>query len=108
MKKNTGSKKELDSYIESVKASQKNTIWPDVLRGSRSVDELLWKGARDAPMVQRIGVVILALAYLLVAVVFVSIAVEQGSWFAGTFAVILFGVGGWFIRNALRNKLSKK
>ena len=102
MKKNTGSKKELDSYIESVKESQKNTIWPDVLRGSRSVDELLWKGARDAPMVQRIGVVILALAYLLVAVVFVSMAVGQGSWFAGAFAALLFGVGGWFIRNALR------
>jgi len=42
MKKNTESKEELDSYIESVKASQKNVIWPDVLRGGRSVDELLW------------------------------------------------------------------
>jgi hypothetical protein len=39
MKKKTGRKKELDSYIASVKASQKNVIWPDVLRGSRSVDE---------------------------------------------------------------------
>jgi hypothetical protein len=64
MKKSTGSKKELDSHIESVKASQKNVTWPGVLRGSRSVDELLWKGARDGPMVQRIGVMILALAYL--------------------------------------------
>jgi hypothetical protein len=92
----------LDSYIESVKARQRNLIWPDVLRGSRSVDELLWKGASDAPMVQRIGAVILALAYLMVAVVFVSMAVEHGSWFGGALAAILFGVGGWFIRNALR------
>jgi hypothetical protein len=53
-------------------------------------------------MVQRIGVVVLALAYVMVAVVFISMAVEQGSWFAGVFAAILFGVGGWFIRNALR------
>jgi len=102
MKRRNGSKKELDSYIESVKASQKNVTWPEVLRGSRSVDELLWRGACDAPMVQRIGVVILALAYLMVALVFISMAVEQGSWFAGAFAAILFGVGGWFIRNALR------
>ncbi|WP_035354440.1 hypothetical protein [Edaphobacter aggregans] len=102
MNKNKGSKKELDSYIESVKASQRNTIWPDVLRGGRSVDELLWKGARDAPMVQRIGVVVLAFAYLMVALVFTSMAVEQGNWFMGTFAAILFGVGGLFIRNALR------
>ena len=102
MKKKTGSKKELDSYIESVKDRQKNVLWPDVLRGGRSVDELLWKGARDAPMVQRIGVVILALAYVMVAAVFISMAVEQGSWLAGGSAAILFGVGGWFIRNALR------
>jgi hypothetical protein len=102
MKKKIGSKEELDAYIESVKARQRNTVWPDVLRGSRSVDELLWKGARDAPLVQRIGAVILALAYLMVAMVFVSMAVEQGKWFIGAFAAILFGVGGWFIRNALR------
>jgi len=100
--KNTDRKRELDSSIESVKASQKNVIWPDVLRGGRSVDELLWKGARDAPMVQRIGVVVFALAYLMVAVTFISTAVEQRSWLAGGTAAILLGVGGWFIRNALR------
>jgi hypothetical protein len=44
MKKSTGSKKELDSCIESFKASQKNVTWPEVLRGGRSVDELLFKG----------------------------------------------------------------
>jgi hypothetical protein len=38
----------------------------------------------------------------MVAVVFVSMAVEQRSWFAGAFAAILIAVGGWFIRNALR------
>jgi fructose-1,6-bisphosphatase/inositol monophosphatase family enzyme len=102
MRKRSGSKKELDGYIESVKASQKNTIWPDVLRGDRSVDELLWKGARDAPLVQRIGAVILALAYVMVGLAFVSMSVEQGKWFIGAFAALLFIAGGWFIRNALR------
>ena len=102
MRKRSGSKKELDSYIESVKARQRNLIWPDVLRGGRSVDELLWKGARDAPLVQRIGAVILALAYVIVALAFISMAVEQGKWFIGAFAAILFIVAGWFIRNALR------
>jgi len=29
------SKKELDSYIEDLKARQRNLIWPDVLRGGR-------------------------------------------------------------------------
>ena len=43
MKKKAGRKKELDSYMASIEASQKNVIWPDVLRDGRSVDELLWK-----------------------------------------------------------------
>jgi hypothetical protein len=102
MKKKTGSKKELDSYLESVKESQKNTIWPDVLRGSRSVDELLWKGARDAPLVQRIGAIILGLTYLLIGLAFFAMALEQRKWFIGALVPIIFGVGGWFIRNALR------
>ncbi len=106
-KKKIGSKKELDSYIGSVKDRQKNILFPDVLVGSRSVDSLLFKGARNAPLVQRIGVVILALAYLMIAVLFTSMAIEQGKWFIGAFAVILFGMGGWFIRNGLRGAWSK-
>jgi hypothetical protein len=76
IKKHFDSDKELDSYIESAEARERNVIWPDVLRNSRSVDEFLWKGARDAPLVQRIGAVILALAYLIVALAFISLAIE--------------------------------
>jgi hypothetical protein len=101
MRRRSGSKEELDSYIESLKASQRNIVFPDTLRGGRSVDELFWKGARDAPLVQRIGVVILALSYVLVGVVLIAMAIEQGNWFIGAFAAIPFVVGGWFIRSAL-------
>jgi hypothetical protein len=104
MKKNAGSKKELDSYIEAVKERQKNVTWPEILRGSRSVDELLWKGARDAPLVQRIGAVILGLTYILIGLAFVGMAVEQRKWFIGAAVPIIFGLGAWFIRNALLRK----
>ncbi len=100
MKEDTESKKALDSYITDLKERQSNLVWPYVLRNDRSVDELLWKGARGDPLVQRIGVAILALAYVMVALVLVSLAVEQGSWIGGVLAALLFGVGGWFIRNA--------
>ena len=96
------SKKELDSYIEDLQARQRNLIWPDVLRGGRAVDELLWKGARDAPLVQRIGAVILAIMYIMIAALIVDVAVEQGKWFIGVAAIFFFGAGAWFIRNALR------
>jgi hypothetical protein len=107
MKKASGSKKELDSYIEDLKARQRNLIWPDVLRGGRTVDELFWKGSRDAPLVQRVGVLIVAVAYLVVAVAFVAMAVEQGKWFIGAFAALLFLTGGWFIRNVFKRKTRK-
>jgi hypothetical protein len=102
MRKGSSGKNELDDYIESVKARQKNSLWPDVLRGGRSVDEFLWKGAPDAPLVQRVGTGILALAYLLVGLALVSMALEQGKWFTGAFAALIFIVAGWFIRNAVR------
>jgi hypothetical protein len=98
----SGGRKELDSYIEGLKARQRNLVFPDVLRGGRYVDELLWKGARDAPVVQRIGVVILAIAYVMVGIVFVSMSLEQGEWLTGAFAGLLFAAAGRFIRNALR------
>jgi hypothetical protein len=62
----------MDSVVDDLKARQRNLTGSHVLRGSRSVDEYLWKGARDAPMVQRIGAIILALAYLAVALFFIA------------------------------------
>jgi hypothetical protein len=100
--KMSGNKEERDSYIESIKDRQRNLTWPDLLRNGRFVDEFLWKGARDAPLVQRIGAVVLALAYFFVGLTFISIAAEQHAWFAAVFAGLVFAVGGWFIRSALR------
>ncbi len=102
MKKQSGGNKELDSYVESVKDSQRNTTWPDALRGGRSVDEYLWKGARDAPLVQRIGAIVLGLSLVMIGVASVDLAFQQREWFIGIPAVISFSLGGWFIRNAFR------
>jgi len=102
MKKKLGNDERLDSYISSIAQRQRNTVWPDVLRGGRSVDEFLWKGARHAPLIQRIGVTVLAIAYLMMSVVFTSMAFGNGDGLAGVSAVVLFGGGGWFIRNAVR------
>jgi len=106
LKKASDRKGDLDSYIEDVKARQRNIVWPDGLRGGRSVDEFLWKGAGDAPLVQRIGAVVLALVYIAVAVLIVDVAVEQAEWLIGVGAIFAFGAGARFIRNALKKKRS--
>jgi len=41
--------------IEEVKRKQRNTVWPDTMVNGRSVDEYLWKGSPEAPLVQRVG-----------------------------------------------------
>jgi len=42
------------SFIETVKARQRNVVWPDPLRNSRAVDVFLWRGSTKPPLVQRI------------------------------------------------------
>ena len=57
-----------ERLIEEIKAKQRNTVWPDTLMNGRSVDEFLWKGSPDAPLVQRMGAWIFGLAFMLIAV----------------------------------------
>src|ERR1039458_1690714 len=43
-------------FLDDVQARQRATIWPDTLRGGRSVDSFLWKGSPDATKIQRVGI----------------------------------------------------
>jgi hypothetical protein len=96
-----------DQLIEDVKARQSNTVWPDTLRNSRSVDEFLWKGSSNAPLVQKIGAWIFGLTFILLALAFGDIAYEQHDWPAGAFAVIFLMVGGKVCLNGLRRNADK-
>jgi hypothetical protein len=73
------------------------------LRGGRSVDELLWKGAQDAPMVQRIGAGIFALAFFLLAIFFIGMATNGGSWIEVIFAAGLLAIGARIMWSATRH-----
>lgn len=46
--------KNMDEFIERLRASQKNLIWPDYLSGGRRVDEVLFKVSSTAPLIHRI------------------------------------------------------
>jgi len=93
----------MDSVIDDLKAKQRNLTWPDVLRGNRSVDEFLWKGARDAPMVQRIGAIILAVAYLAVALFFIDWTSNGGGWLSGLLSLVLIAAGAKIVHSATRH-----
>jgi len=71
MEHNTGPS-DTEKLVEEVRAKQSNTVWPDTLLNGRSVDEFLWKGSPDAPLVQRIGAWIFGLFFMFGGAVFVE------------------------------------
>lgn len=95
-------KEDLDSYIGSIEERQKNVTWPHLLRNGRSADEVIWKGVRDAPLVQRIGVAIFALAFIMVGIALVSMASQLGSRVTVWVGAMMLLAGAWMMRNAFR------
>ncbi|MGO8758764.1 MAG: hypothetical protein ACLQG3_11635 [Terracidiphilus sp.] len=67
----------LEQIREDVEARQRATDWPDTLRNGATIDAFLWKGDPHAKPVQRIGLIVFALTFLLLGVSLVSIPFEK-------------------------------
>jgi hypothetical protein len=59
--------KSFEQIRQEVEESQKATIWPDTLRNGIRVDAFLWNGDRNAKLIQRAGLVVFGLTFLLIA-----------------------------------------
>ena len=94
--------------IEEIKAKQRNTVWPDTHRNGRSVDEYLWKGSPDAPLVQRIGAWVFGFTFMLLAVALIEVDRETSPDRKSIAFVILgvafFGVGLKVFLNGFRRR----
>jgi peptidoglycan/LPS O-acetylase OafA/YrhL len=62
---------------EDVEARQKATVWPDTLRNGSSVDAFLWRGDPHAKPIQRAGLVVFGLTFLLLAICVASIPIQK-------------------------------
>lgn len=62
---------------EDIEARQRATVWPDTLRNERFVNAFLWKGDPNARPVQRVGLVVFALFFLLLGMSLVSIPFQK-------------------------------
>jgi hypothetical protein len=89
-------------WIDDFKAKQRNTVWPDPLINSRGVDEFLWKGSPDAPLVQRIGAWLFGLFFLAAGVAFLELARERGSGLLILLALAGLGLGLKVFMNGFR------
>lgn len=99
---------ERNPYIAEVRARQRNTVWPDTLRNSRGLNELLFRGVPDAPLVQRLGVWILGLFVLFGGLCVLDIAYEKRSWQVMVFSSVFILIGVRVFLNGFRGRKSKK
>ena len=95
---------EIRRLVREVEAKQRNITWPDTMINGRSVDEFLWKGAPNAPLVQRIGAWIFGLFFVGAALFFADIAYEKGSAISGLMAVLWLLLGIRICTNGIRRK----
>jgi len=70
-------KPEFDRIREDVEAKQRAVIWSDTIRNGGSVDAFLWTGDPHAKIIQRTGLVVFGIMFLLFAVVIASIPFEK-------------------------------
>ncbi len=106
MRRNDESK-DPQKLIEEIRARQRNTVWPDLLINNRGVDAFLWKGSRDAPLVQRIAAWLFGLFFLAAGVAFLDIAYERQSVIPIVMSILFFLIGGRVFFNGFRRRKSR-
>jgi hypothetical protein len=95
------------NVIEEIKSKQRNVDFPDTLRNSRSVDEFLWRGSPNAPVVQRVAAWIFGLFFILAGIAFMNIAYEKRFWLFGVLAIGWFLIDGKIFLNGFRRRDTK-
>ena len=95
-------------FIRQIEARQQNTVWPGHLINSRGVDEFLWRGNPDAPLVQRMAAWIFGVAFMIVGLALLCIAYDKHSWIDIVVSLMSFLIGSKIFLNGFRRRSSKK
>ena len=93
--------------IEEIEAKQKNTVRPDPLKNSASVDALLWRGSSEATRTQRLGILVFGMAFILVGVAILLLAGEHRSSIHLIVGLLFCALGARVTFNAFRRSRSK-
>jgi hypothetical protein len=95
-------------FIGELEAKQRNTVWPDPMINSRGVDEFLWRGSPDAPLVQRVAAWILGIFFILAGLAWLVGAYLRGWWVIAVLSILWFYVGGRVFLNGFRRHKAGK
>jgi hypothetical protein len=96
----------IEELVKEVEYKQRNTAWPDTMINASSVDELLWKGSRRITKVQRVGLAILGLAFVLVGILLLSLS--DGFWLGILIATGCILAGCKLLWNSIRKNAPPK
>lgn len=101
-KRRRGSLASGEDFVAEIRARQRNIVWPAPQVNGRLAGKLLWKGSENATPVQRAGIAIFGLFYLLAGLVFLSFAKGNHSRVGVIFAFLWLLLGARVFRNAFR------
>jgi hypothetical protein len=88
--------------VSDIQRRQRNTTWPDVMTNASSADALMWRGSRRITKVQRVGVGLFGLFFLLAGVSFASDSIRNGWWLELVISAAFSLVGLKLIWNSIR------
>ena len=86
-------RQQLDKFIGDIRARQRNIVFPDTLRGGRSVDAFLWNGSPNPSLVQRITAWMFGLIFVILGLTFMPVVARirdvDGSWIGAWFMMVI-------------------
>jgi hypothetical protein len=85
-------RKDFEEYTEELREKQRNLVFPQTMKNSRSVDWFLWHGVENPTLVQRIAAWLFGGTFIFAGLIFLDLTVEKMRWFI-YHAVLFLGVG---------------
>jgi hypothetical protein len=105
MSKHSNGKDQIDELVSDVEFKQRNTTWPEVHVNASSADALMWKGSRRITKIQRVGVALFGLLFLLGGISIGSMSASFGGadvWLGVPIGIAFVGVGCKLLWNSIR------
>jgi hypothetical protein len=91
-------------FTEDIRRKQQNTLFPDTLKNSQSVNSFLWNGDPNPSIFQRIAAWLFGLTFIGFGVLFLDLARTGGGWLCRVMASVALLLGLRTCRNGFRRK----
>jgi hypothetical protein len=99
----------IEQLVDEIEYRQHNTTYPDLLVNASSADELMWKGSARITKVQRIGLGLFGLAFMIGGISLVNAIYGQKDWWLSIpIGLAFFGVGCKLLWNSVRKNALPK